>query len=131
MNVKGRIIKAGPIVQRTKKDGTGTYNLYLVTIQIGVHKTTRANYQTREFEEVDEPDLLNYGYIGQKADEAAARIHEGDAVFVEIFHRINANGFNEVYINNITPTRPMAAPQPIKAATTPPSQTDDGDELPF
>ena len=123
MNVKGRIIKAGPIVQRVKKDGTGTYNLYLVTIQIGVHKTTRANYQTREFEEVDEPDLLNYGYIGQKADEAAARIHEGDIVFVEIFHRVNANGFNEVYINNITPTRPMAAPQP--------SQTDDGDELPF
>lgn len=131
MNVKGRIIKAGPIVQRTKKDGTGTYNLYLVTIQIGVHKTTRANYQTREFEEVDEPDLLNYGYIGQKAYEAAARIHEGDAVFVEIFHRINANGFNDVYINNITPTRPMAAPQPIKAATPPPSQTDDGDDLPF
>ena len=131
MNVKGRIIKAGPIVQRTKKDGTGVYNLYLVTIQIGVHKTTRANYQTREFEEVDEADILNYGYIGQKADEAAASLHEGDVVFVELFHRVNANGFNEVYINNITPTRPMAAPQPIKAATPPPSQTDDGDELPF
>ena len=131
MNVKGRIIKAGPIVQRMKKDGTGAYNLYLVTIQIGVHKTTRANYQTREFEEVDEADILNYGYIGQKADEAAASLHEGDVVFVEIFHRVNANGFNEVYINNITPTRPMAAPQPIKAATPPPSQTDDGDELPF
>ena len=131
MNVKGRIIKAGPIVQRMKKDGTGAYNLYLVTIQIGVHKTTRANYQTREFEEVDEADILNYGYIGQKADEAAASLHEGDVVFVEIFHRVNANGFNEVYINNITPTRPMAAPQPIKAATPPPSQTDDVDELPF
>ena len=130
MNVKGRIIKAGPIVQRVKKDGTGTYNLYLVTIQIGVHKTTRANYQTREFEEVDEADILNYGYIGQKAGEAAASLHEGDVVFVELFHRVNANGFNEVYINNITPTRPMAAPQPIKAATPPPSQTDDGDELP-
>ena len=131
MNVKGRIIKAGPIVQRTKKDGTGTYNLYLVTIQIGVHKTTRANYQTREFEEVDEPDLLNYGYIGQKADEAAARIHEGDIVFVEIFHRINANGFNEVYINNIKTTQQTAAPQSVEAATPPPSQTDDGDDLPF
>ena len=131
MNVKGRIIKAGPIVQRVKKDGTGTYNLYLMTIQIGVHKTTRANYQTREFMEVDEPDILNYGYIGQKADEAAASLHEGDVVFVEIFHRVNANGFNEVYINNITPTRPMAAPQPVKAATPPPSQADDGDELPF
>ena len=129
MEIKGRVIQVFPIENRVKKDGTGSYRIFNINIQIGKHKRTKADFKTQTFYEVEEPDVVTYSYLNEQAEQAAQQIHQGDVVFIDLWNRVNAHGYNEVIVNKVTPARPQAEiKQPSEPART---NNDTNDSLPF
>lgn len=103
MKVKGRITKAGPIETRTKKDGTGTYTMFTVEIQIGLEKRKVADYATQTFRDETVADVINQTFFHEDAHEAEKKFRKGEIAWVTFRHFINKYGHTEVRVDDITP----------------------------
>lgn len=101
MEVKGRITKAGPLEQRQKKDGTGTYTMFQLEIQIGLAKRVVADYATQSFKEEQVADTIGKTFFHDDAREAEKKYRNGELVMVKFRHYINQYGRTEVVIDEV------------------------------
>lgn len=132
MEVKGRITKAGPLETKQKKDGSGSYTIFPVTVQIGIYNAVRANYETRDFSEVTMADEIGHNFFHDAAREAEKKYIKGEVVMVNFHHYIDQYGRTVTVIDSLHPcnARKVEQPKP-QPQPAPEAKAEEDDGLPF
>lgn len=120
MELKGRIIKAGPIETRQRKNDGTNYTAFDLHIQIGTYERETADYRTHSFTKTTEADTIAKTYFHDDARSASEMFKVGDVVDVRFHHYVDQYGRTATVLDGIQHAAGATqAPQPSPAAGAP------------